>query len=720
MEIYNNKITFPCRANKRPAVEKGETWKTDKSLPIGNHPFVGMRTGQGSYTVVDVDVMKEKHEDTYENGFDVTELHDIKTFTIQTPSGGKHLYFAYDSDVYTSTFVNGYTVDIRNDDGYAIVPPSKGYEIVDPSAPVIDMPAHVKSWIQKDENQKEMKRKKQKKQRQEPKEPPIEQEPQIDDPLSKLLKTRVTTETTSEGITIRSSDGTCFVEDGYKHSSANHSSIFYNTSNKTIVANCFSHKAKKITGGLYNDLMKLLIPKKPQESSITFHDNLQISYLLQLDSYELKKQYFEHYVFMVEHPQLLYVKKNKDDELTYYQNMKYLREAFFEVKDFINDWFKDVDKRRYHKLAFEPNTKDETVYNIFNGFSVDKTIPSYSPNDQMTLIEPIIEHMRVISNYDQKSTDYLLKYLAHIFKYPEKKTNVSLVVRGVQGAGKNAFGDLLEVLLGSNLFFCSSNPCDFFDKHSESSVNKLVCILDEAKGSDTFENSNWLKGLVTAMTKIVNPKNIRAYKVSNYARYIFFSNNLTPVKIEPTDRRFVVFEISDKYANSKQYFDNYYKAISNKQVLRAFYDYLMSLDIKNVDWTNERPITEVYKDMKQVDNHLRFLADSISEICKDKETTLTANEFLRLYHYWREAGHYNDDKMNATKFGVLIKKVDGITKLSYHGCARKYLIEKDKVVQYLETQGLYEEEQKPVNIFAALDKKQKQKENGDLTLKLSI
>jgi hypothetical protein len=164
---------------------------------------------------------------------------------------------------------------------------------------------------------------------------------------------------------------------------------------------------------------------------------------------------------------------------------------------------------------------------------------------------------------------------------------------------------------------------------------------------------------------------------------------LTPVNIEPTDRRFVVFEISDKYANSKEYFDNYYKIINDDMHLKAFYDYLMTLKVDDIDWINDRPITEAYNDMKQIESHIRFLADyedkifDIEGLNNVKERNINATEFLNLYFKWREEGHYGDDKMNATKFGLLMKRVDGIVKLTRESGGKRYSLDRTKIQAYV-------------------------------------
>lgn len=84
---------------------------------------IGIVTGKISgITVVDIDVKEEPHmkpEDFPE------------TYTVHTPSGGAHLYYEYQTGI--KNVARGFDhlpgVDIRNDGGYVVAPPSSGYKI---------------------------------------------------------------------------------------------------------------------------------------------------------------------------------------------------------------------------------------------------------------------------------------------------------------------------------------------------------------------------------------------------------------------------------------------------------------------------------------------------------------------------------------------------------------------------------------------------------------
>lgn len=97
---------------------------------------IGIVTGTVSgITVVDIDVKQEQKTplDTFP-----------KTYTIQTPSGGYHLYYTYSDSVYTcaNQFPEYPYVDIRNDGGYVVAPPTNGY-VVHTAMDLQPFPAHL-------------------------------------------------------------------------------------------------------------------------------------------------------------------------------------------------------------------------------------------------------------------------------------------------------------------------------------------------------------------------------------------------------------------------------------------------------------------------------------------------------------------------------------------------------------------------------------------------
>ena len=64
-----------------------------------------------------------------------------------------------------------------------------------------------------------------------------------------------------------------------------------------------------------------------------------------------------------------------------------------------------------------------------------------------------LEHLKVITGNDEKCYDYMIKYLAHMIQKPGEKIDIAIVLRSVQGIGKNRFFDNFgKYIIGSKYF----------------------------------------------------------------------------------------------------------------------------------------------------------------------------------------------------------------------------------------------------------------------------
>lgn len=147
LEYYldSNFSVIPLKNDKRPAISSWSAFQTEHAdenqinawwnkNPKAN---IGIVTGKISgITVVDIDNKGDK----------VTPLESFpETFTVQTPSGGYHLYYRYNVDIKqtVNTFPQFPFVDIRNDGGYVVASgsslPNGGYKTIK-DIPIIDFP----------------------------------------------------------------------------------------------------------------------------------------------------------------------------------------------------------------------------------------------------------------------------------------------------------------------------------------------------------------------------------------------------------------------------------------------------------------------------------------------------------------------------------------------------------------------------------------------------
>ena len=164
-------ICIPISIDKKPAV----SWKNVKETP--KHLFhqyhnIAILTGLiNGITVIDIDIPKtnKNEKDGMVMMKELCKIHNgddcIQTPICRTQSGGLHFYFKYDPEIKTTTGVNGYSIDVRNDCGLIVAPPSVGergpYEWINESGlsdiDPIEIPKWLKEWLLLAEKNKNVK-----------------------------------------------------------------------------------------------------------------------------------------------------------------------------------------------------------------------------------------------------------------------------------------------------------------------------------------------------------------------------------------------------------------------------------------------------------------------------------------------------------------------------------------------------------------------------------
>ena len=390
--------------------------------------------------------------------------------------------------------------------------------------------------------------------------------------------------------------------------------------------------------------------------------------------YKAMKSYFELYHFKLNNP-FAYAKIVNSDDIV----MRYNKNSFRDYCDnmeinpgtpFTFKWFKDPTIKTYDTMDFIPYGVKcpSNIFNLFTGFDIEK-----ERNKTTHSFDYILETVKLNAGDNDDTYNYLLNYLAHLVQKPAILPEVSIVVIGEQGTGKSSlwenFGDKL---LGKKYALQSSNADDIIGRFNMNK-NKLLVVMEETESKNTFTSCSQIKTLITQPTTCFENKGKDKFDVRNCGRYIFISNNQTPVKIEQSDRRFMVTECSNRHIQDKVFFGKVNEEWNDPLAVRGFYDFLMERDISKFNPSRDRIITEAYHDMKSVTvPHIaRWLEqkyyDYNSKLASKNPTWASlekkrkAGDLFNSYIKWLEGNGYKSDSWNSTKFGRDIKKYKGIT-----------------------------------------------------------
>jgi len=470
---------------------------------------------------------------------------------------------------------------------------------------------------------------------------------------------------------------------------------------------------KDIDNDLYNKINKEIKPIYKFEIDEMYIDNFDTTYFNTLKTYQNKKTYFELFICKVLQPQAIFIwsENNKDSDFnTILYSKDNLTTAFEHLKSgifkkeketsFINEWFNDNEMKTYKCMDFLPfngirninKTNNKDTYNLFNGYNKNiefKNIigqnkdgsPKYKEENKEQLLKPFKDLLYELVGADKECFDYFYNFLGHLIQKPNERIPIAFIFKSKQGVGKNVMLNAIGNIIGQAHYISSSNAKDFFGDYAEGLYRKLLVNINECEGKDTFDYEGRLKSIITEDKMTLNPKFVRQYTINNYARLIIFTNKANPVPIDvrSKDRRYVVYQSTDKYLDEK-YGTTFWKKLvahlKKPEFIACLYEDLNSIDLNKIKWKESRPITKAYLDMcklyvpveamfleswieEHIENNLNSkLSDE--EYISNKIEITTVDFYEKYKDYCRKFGYITDKSYQATlvKFTSRLLELD--------------------------------------------------------------
>jgi hypothetical protein len=312
-------------------------------------------------------------------------------------------------------------------------------------------------------------------------------------------------------------------------------------------------------------------------------------------------------------------------------------------------------------VDYYPNIKacPKKTFNLWKDFPI-KSIP-LDENADTSLLH---FHIKTLLNEDEKDIDWFLNWLAHIVKFPHNKTEVAVILYDRQfGTGKSLLAEeFLKKIIGINKMIITCKTDKVFGKFTNTQ-GKLLCVLNEASGKDTFELNDVIKEAITGTTIQMEKKGVDSIQIRDYLNYIITTNNLNSIKLEENDRRFMVFETSSKLRGDVRYFNKLISVLNDDVIMRKFYQELMERDLSNFNASRDRQNNKIMDIMKEhnVDVILEFINYWKQEV-DDKDAGAMFKSSMRgmdLYtefkKYYEMCGNNMNSRPSLTKFGTRIK-----------------------------------------------------------------
>jgi hypothetical protein len=180
-----------------------------------------------------------------------------------------------------------------------------------------------------------------------------------------------------------------------------------------------------------------------------------------------------------------------------------------------------------------------------------------------------------------------------------------------------------------------------------------------------------------------------AIPLKNCMNFVLTTNKQDPVKLDADDRRYAILEVSEKLKGNHAYFTKLYRYLENPANIRAVYELLMDIDISKTNFQAERPITELYQEIKNmsVDKELLFLAHKVQGATTNIE--FKGSEFYGEFIKWLHAnGFYDFKPKNNLSFGHYMKKINGVHVERRSANSAYYILDYKILTIFLKNRGL--------------------------------
>jgi hypothetical protein len=173
--ILDPYVCIPISKEKKPVISWKGLTETPKDKFNSDHNIAILTGKINGITIIDIDNLKPNSKEKdgmllYQKMLDkYNEGKELDIPICVTQSKGLHLYFKYDESIKTTTKINGYSIDVRNDGGLIVAPPSvgeKGPYIWKKSlheTELSEIPQWFKKWLLSNASAKDKKPKKSKK-----------------------------------------------------------------------------------------------------------------------------------------------------------------------------------------------------------------------------------------------------------------------------------------------------------------------------------------------------------------------------------------------------------------------------------------------------------------------------------------------------------------------------------------------------------------------------
>lgn len=271
-------------------------------------------------------------------------------------------------------------------------------------------------------------------------------------------------------------------------------------------------------------------------------------------------------------------------------------------------WREHPKKRTYRKVTFAPPpaVADPLDYNLWKGFAVSPLQPEggIAGMSEDGLRAWTVEHclpkcnlffdlvFDVICSGNPEHFAYMVNLLALTVKFPGIPSEVAVVLKGDQGAGKGTFVRTFGRGLFGRHFVHLDRTEQLAGKFNASLSGKVVVFADEAFFAGDKSSLGSLKRLITEPTLSIERKGIDSIEEPNFIHLFMATNEKWAHQAGIKERRFFTVQVSNAHLQDHAYFNAINEQMApGGEGLRSLLSYLVMFDVDH-DMVRRVPKTD--------------------------------------------------------------------------------------------------------------------------------
>jgi len=208
------------------------------------------------------------------------------------------------------------------------------------------------------------------------------------------------------------------------------------------------------------------------------------------------------------------------------------------IADCFGMWVAHPDREEIpmRNLVFDPTQRcnTQTHINQFRGLALQ-------PDDKIDKCRNILQMLMGLCNNDMVVYKWLRRWLAYPLINVGAKMETSVLCHSdVHGSGKSYFFDVvMRTIYGE--YSRTVGQAQLEGQYNDWMSKVLYCVYEEVLSrSQRYSHTGTIKQTITGKTVRIEKKFMSGWEESNHMNSVFLSNEVLPLPVEPSDRRFLV------------------------------------------------------------------------------------------------------------------------------------------------------------------------------------